>query len=53
LLGRGGLAESGLEDHALVKSLLTQHSCGAVDQRKRIWPLLVLELWRRAHPRLA
>jgi hypothetical protein len=32
-----------------VSALLTQHECGSRDHAKRIWALVCLELWARAH----
>jgi asparagine synthase (glutamine-hydrolysing) len=49
LLGRDGLASTGLTDGAVVARLVDEHERGRVDHRKRLWALLVLELWRRAH----
>ncbi len=49
LLGPGGLAATGLLQRRALAELLDQHVRGAVDHRKRLWCLIVLELWRRAH----
>jgi len=49
LLGRGGLADSGLLRRPALASLLDEHLRGAVDHRKRLWCLIVLGLWRRVH----
>jgi len=49
LVGRDGLASTGLVDRALLERLVDEHERGRVDHRKRLWALLVLELWRRHH----
>ena len=49
LVGRGGLKDTGLFRVPTLRRLLDEHQRGAVDHRKRLWTLMVLELWRRAH----
>jgi len=49
LLGGDGLCASGLIDRRGTERLLTEHERGEQDHRKRLWSLLVLELWRRNH----
>jgi asparagine synthase (glutamine-hydrolysing) len=49
LLDESGLAGAGVVDRAVVARLLDEHQQGSHDHRKRLWCLLVLELWRREH----
>jgi asparagine synthase (glutamine-hydrolysing) len=49
LLGAGGLAGTGLFERPALARLLEEHQRGAVDHRKRLWCLIVFEMWRRAH----
>jgi asparagine synthase (glutamine-hydrolysing) len=49
LLGAGGLASAGLVERAPVERLLDEHARSRADHRKRLWTLMVLELWRRAN----
>jgi len=49
LLGGDGLCASGLVDRRGTERLLAEHERGQHDHRKRLWSLLVLELWRRNH----
>ncbi len=43
------LASSGLVERAAVERLLDEHRRGTHDHKKRLWTLMVLELWRRHH----
>ena len=49
LLDADGLAGTGMVARAEVQRLVDEHLRGAVDHRKRLWSLMVLELWRRHH----
>jgi asparagine synthase (glutamine-hydrolysing) len=49
LVGRDGLGSTGMVDGRVVETLLSEHEGGKVDHRKRLWSLIVLELWRRHH----
>ena len=49
LLDRDGLAAAGLVSREVVARLLDEHQRGVADHRKRLWSLMVLELWRRHH----
>jgi asparagine synthase (glutamine-hydrolysing) len=43
----GSLVQSGLFDQNQLAILLESHKSGQIDNRKKIWALLVLELWMR------
>ncbi len=45
LLGEKHLREQGVFDPKEVGRLVTEHATGAVDHRKKLWTLLVLQLW--------
>lgn len=47
LLGEAHLRQQGLFDPRYVRSLITEHDSGAMDRRKELWTLLVLQLWLR------
>src|SRR3989344_8011134 len=47
LLSRSALAEHGFFDYARVAHLLAEHEEGKKDHRKKIWTLLVFQLWYR------
>jgi asparagine synthase (glutamine-hydrolysing) len=49
LTGDGGLCAAGVIERAPVERLLDEHARGRVDHRKRLWTLLVLQLWRSHH----
>ncbi len=49
LLGADSLAAGGRISSVEVTRLLDEHRAGSVDHRQRLWTLLVLEQWRRAH----
>ena len=44
-----GEAGASFRDLVKVNVLLTQHQNGSRDHAKRIWALVCLELWARAH----
>lgn len=48
LVGANGIGSTGWVDRGTVARLWREHQEGRVDHRKRLWALLVLELWRRA-----
>ena len=41
------LSATGLVSSSVTTRLLEEHCAGTVDHRKRLWTLMVLELWRR------
>ncbi|MGE4538288.1 MAG: asparagine synthase (glutamine-hydrolyzing) [Desulfovibrio sp.] len=49
LLGEKHLREQGIFDPKAVSRLVAEHATGAVDHRKKLWTLLVLQLWLDAH----
>jgi len=49
LLGPASIRQSGLFQERAVTRLLADHEARARDNRKPLWTLLVLELWRRQH----
>jgi len=49
LEGPSGLAGAGIVSRDVVGKLASEHERGAADHRKRLWSLMVLELWRRHH----
>ncbi len=49
LLDGAGLTATGLFRREGIRALLDEHRRGVVDHRKRLWSLMVFELWRREH----
>ncbi|MFU2210063.1 asparagine synthase (glutamine-hydrolyzing) [Solidesulfovibrio sp. C21] len=49
LLGEKHLREQGIFNPKAVSRLVAEHATGAVDHRKKLWTLLVLQLWLEAH----
>ncbi|MHC1713275.1 MAG: asparagine synthase (glutamine-hydrolyzing) [Solidesulfovibrio sp.] len=49
LLGERHLKEQGIFNPQEVTRLVTEHASGAVDHRKKLWTLLVLQLWLNHH----
>ena len=49
LLGERHLREQGIFDPATVGRLVAEHTSGAADHRKKLWTLLVLQLWLAHH----
>jgi asparagine synthase (glutamine-hydrolysing) len=49
LLGERHLKEQGIFDSRQVARLVTEHATGAADHRKKLWTLLVLQLWLDRH----
>jgi asparagine synthase (glutamine-hydrolysing) len=47
LLSKQALAEHGFFDHARVARLVAEHEEGRKDHRKKLWTLLVFQLWYR------
>ena len=45
ILSRSALAEHGFFDHAAVARLVAEHEEGRKDHRKKLWTLLVFQLW--------
>jgi asparagine synthase (glutamine-hydrolysing) len=39
----------GVFHHAAVERLLDEHAAGRADHGHRLWTLVMLELWQRAH----
>ena len=53
LLGERHLREQGIFDPREVGRLVAEHASGAADHRKKLWTLLVLQLWLDRHkPRI-
>lgn len=49
LLGERHLKAQGIFDPRTVTALVTEHATGAADHRKKLWTLLVLQLWLAHH----
>jgi len=49
LLGERYLKAQGIFDPKTVTGLVTEHATGAADHRKKLWTLLVLQLWLAQH----
>lgn len=49
LLGERHLREQGIFDPAAVGRLVAEHTSGQADHRKKLWTLLVLQLWLARH----
>ncbi len=49
LLGEKHLRQQGIFDPATVGRLVAEHATGAADHRKKLWTLLVLQLWLHHH----
>jgi asparagine synthase (glutamine-hydrolysing) len=49
LLGERHLREQGIFDPKTVRALVTEHATGVADHRKKLWTLLVLQLWLAHH----
>ena len=49
LLGERHLKQQGIFDPKTVTALVAEHASGAADHRKKLWTLLVLQLWLAHH----
>ncbi len=49
LLGASYLKQQGMFDPKTVTGLVAEHASGAADHRKKLWTLLVLQLWLDHH----
>jgi asparagine synthase (glutamine-hydrolysing) len=49
LLGEKHLREQGIFNPKEVSRLVTEHATGVADHRKKLWTLLVLQLWLSSH----
>ena len=49
LLGEKHLRQQGIFNPKEVSRLVTEHATGAADHRKKLWTLLVLQLWLSSH----